>query len=59
MASDGFKINDGFSIGLQCGHPATEPGKQCQNCGTVLPVAEEQKTVEKADDAQQTSESEG
>ena len=58
MSSDKMSIGDGFSMGLQCGHPqGARQGNKCMNCGVEL--QEEQKKEEKADDAQHTQESEG
>lgn len=30
---DKMKMGDGFTIGLECGHPNVQPGEVCPLCG--------------------------
>jgi hypothetical protein len=41
MTTDRMQMGDGFSMGLECGHPNKNAGETCELCGQVVPGAPE------------------
>jgi hypothetical protein len=52
--NDSMKMGDGFSLGLECGHPNKNAGETCELCGKVVPEPVVQSKAEPEAPAQES-----